>query len=250
MTILNLLKKIKNKKDSIKSAIDLEKLKEELRNDPKFLKGDQGDKGDKGDEGHTPVKRIDYFTNEEIDKFKKDITPVKGKDYFDGKKGDSIKGDTVVGPPGPAGIPGKKAVFNEKGLFEKIVEKVKFIFTEREKEMMKILRSEMAKIAQSMDQIGGGGLSRQSVIDLISGVHGKRADLSSQCNGSNMTFNMPEGFVSKSVSLQGTQFPVIYRPVIDFTEDVDNEQISLVASEVGAPKTGQTLVAIYEEKII
>lgn len=38
----------------------------------------------KGDKGDTPIKGIDYFTQEEIDLFKSDITPIKGVDYNDG----------------------------------------------------------------------------------------------------------------------------------------------------------------------
>jgi hypothetical protein len=70
--------------------------------------------GLKGEKGDTPIKGVDYFTQEEIDDFLKQATPIlgkdyltqeelryilevvtpkKGKDYFDGKDGKSIKGD-------------------------------------------------------------------------------------------------------------------------------------------------------------
>ena len=75
------------------------------------------------------------------------------------------------------------------------------------------------------------------------------ADLSSQCDGVNVTFNMPEGFTAGSVSLQGTQFPLTYRPVIDFTEDTDSQTITLTldGGTFGPPQTGHTLVARYEK---
>ncbi len=63
-------------------------------------------KGEKGDPGYTPLKGIDYMTEEEInqmiDGLKEEVTPVKGVDYFDGEDGESI-----VGPQGPEGKPGK-----------------------------------------------------------------------------------------------------------------------------------------------
>jgi hypothetical protein len=36
----------------------------------------------KGEDGHTPVKGEDYFTQNEIDDFIKQVKPIKGKDYF------------------------------------------------------------------------------------------------------------------------------------------------------------------------
>ena len=41
----------------------------------------------KGENGKTPIKGEDYFTEEEIESFKKEITPKKGEDYIDGKDG-------------------------------------------------------------------------------------------------------------------------------------------------------------------
>ncbi len=45
-------------------------------------------KGEKGEDGYTPIKGKDYFTEQEINKIKKEITPIKGKDYYDGKTPD------------------------------------------------------------------------------------------------------------------------------------------------------------------
>lgn len=39
----------------------------------------------KGDKGDAPIKGRDYYTDEEIENFRKEITPIKGKDYNDGK---------------------------------------------------------------------------------------------------------------------------------------------------------------------
>lgn len=87
--------------------------------------------------------------------------------------------------------------------------------------------------------IGGGGKK----------IKGRqvRDDLSSQCDGSNKTFTLTKAFVSGTVQLFSTQFPIIYRPITDFTENT-NGTITLT-TEVGAPASGQTLVALYEKYI-
>lgn len=66
------------------------------------------------------------------------------------------------------------------------------------------------------------------------------ADLSSQCNGVTKTFTVPlHTFI---ISLQGTEFPQIYRPNVDFTTA---NTILTLGSGVSAPATGQTLVFLY-----
>ena len=74
-----------------------------------------------------------------------------------------------------------------------------------------------------------------------------RDDLSSQCNGSLKTFVLTKKFTPGTVQLFSTQFPIVYRPVIDFTED--SAGTLTLTSEVGAPDSGQTLVALYEKYI-
>ena len=65
-------------------------------------------------------------------------------------------------------------------------------------------------------------------------------DLTSQCNGVLKTFTVPKH--RKAISLLGTQFPIIYRPTIDWTT---SGTILTLTSEVGAPETSQTLVFTY-----
>lgn len=64
------------------------KLLEEMRNDNAKKSGMQIQaemiKGDKGD---SPIKGVDYYTNEEVEQIKKEVTPVKGVDYVDGIDG-------------------------------------------------------------------------------------------------------------------------------------------------------------------
>ena len=70
-------------------------------------------------------------------------------------------------------------------------------------------------------------------------------DLSSQLNGARKIFPLANAYQANSVSLMGTQFPIIYRPVVDFKES-SSAEISLTG-EVGAPASGQTLVVTYEK---
>ena len=67
------------------------------------------------------------------------------------------------------------------------------------------------------------------------------ADVSSQCDGANKTF-YTGGTHFGIVSVCGTQFPLIYRPLIDYTETATG--FALTAA-VSAPDTGQTLVAQF-----
>lgn len=66
----------------------------------------------------------------------------------------------------------------------------------------------------------------------------RKTDVSSQCDGANKTFSVG-GTHFGIMGVFSTQFPIIYRPVIDYTETKTG---ILLTDEVGAPQTGQTLV--------
>lgn len=68
----------------------------------KAVKGEKGDKGDKGDVGPSPVKYVDYFTQEEVALIVEHIQSLV-KDGEPGEKGDQ-------GEPGLPGEPGKTPV--------------------------------------------------------------------------------------------------------------------------------------------
>ena len=68
-----------------------------------------------------------------------------------------------------------------------------------------------------------------------------KVDLTSQCDGANKTFNVG-GTHFGIVGVYGTQFPLIYRPIIDYTETATGFTLT---SAVSAPETDQTLVAQY-----
>jgi len=159
------------------------------------------------------------------------------------------------GPLGPQGLKGNKGDSGDKGekgdsldakaIVTKLLEEIDIKLTEKEKKVLKKLEQKLIIMIQKL-QVHGGGISRADIIDLISGNEYTRADLSAQCNGANMVFTLPDDYVSGSVALWSTQFPIVYRPTTDFTETAAN-QITLVAAQVGPPKTGQTLVCTYDK---
>lgn len=65
-------------------------------------------------------------------------------------------------------------------------------------------------------------------------------DLTDQCNGVLKTFAIPTNF--GVIGVFSTQFPVNYRPLVDWT--LGNKTITLT-SQVSAPETGQTLWIMY-----
>ena len=249
----------KNKKADIVLKVVFDSLSPEQRAE---LKGERGD-----------IFRFDDLTSGQ----KREITGPAGKSLTFGDLTQEQKEELksrLKGPPGEPftfekltpeqkkelmgekGEPGTK--IDEGGLFERLAGGLKaFVadtltkdFNEREKTLIEYLRKEMARIAQAMQRPMGGGLNRQSVLDLISGNAGGnfiREDLSAQCNGSLKVFVLANSYVAGSVQIMSTQFPIIYRPTTDFTESADKE--ITMTSEVGAPQTGQTLVAIYEKSV-
>lgn len=117
----------------------------------------------------------------------------------------------------------------------------------RDRDLWQRIKALVAKAAQGQTRVVGGGLNETAVLNLITGNTGgnfRREDLSAQCDGATKIFSISESYGTGSVQLLSTQFPIIYRPSVDFTESADKE-ITLT-SEVGAPQTGQTLVALYE----
>ncbi len=77
-------------------------------------------------------------------------------------------------------------------------------------------------------KIGGGG----NIIEYY--------DLTSQCNGSAKTFTIPK--CRRVLAVFGTQFPIIYRPGVDWTA---TQTTVTLTSEVSAPEAGQTLYIHY-----
>lgn len=66
----------------------------------------------------------------------------------------------------------------------------------------------------------------------------RTADATAQCDGITKAFTTG-GTHFGIIGVFGTQFPVVYRPVIDYTETSTG---ILLTDEVGAPETSQTLI--------
>lgn len=102
-----------------------------------------------------------------------------------------------------------------------------------DKSAIKGLEEDLKKIseAKGSGNAGGGAVARTRV---------HYYDLTSQCNGVLKTFAVPLNF--GIIGVFSTQFPVNYRPLVDWTEG--NRTLTLT-SEVSAPETGQTLWIAY-----
>ncbi len=78
------------------------------------------------------------------------------------------------------------------------------------------------------------------ILEYTSGVAAAfTSDLSSQCNGSNLIFTIPT--FTTILSLVGTDAPIIYRPLIDFTAS----GTTLTLMGVNPPSLGATLLLTY-----
>jgi hypothetical protein len=167
----------------------------------------------------------------------------------DGKKGDrGPKGDrgepgrSVTGPPGIPGLDGRDGKDGKDGKDgspdtpEQVRDKLESLTDDErlDKTAIRGLKEEMDDV-KKLASAGGvrffGGPNANAV---------QVADLSSQCDGVLKSFYVPKHRFA--LMLVGTQFPVIYRPTVDFT--TANNTLTLT-DEVGAPDTGQTLTFLY-----
>lgn len=173
------------------------------------LKGDQGEKGDPG---------IDGIGKDGVD----------GKNGKDGKDGLTpvVDYEAIISQVSSSIQPSKDGVDGKDGspdTGEQIVEKINDLPIDDDN--LKIDYSHIKNIPEKPVSIRGG---KTRIFNY---------DLSSQCDGVIKTFNVPLNL--GVIGLYSTQAPIIYRPIIDFTEG--NGTLTLT-SEVGAPQTGQTLI--------
>ena len=185
----------------------------------------------KGQSGKTPIAGIDFpipkngHNGKDADEEKiiSKLTKIIRKLIPKPIRGD--KGDSIVGKQGAKGIDGKPP--------EHEIAYNRIRFKNPDGTWGAWLDIEKRDTGRSRGTLHRGGL------DLV------RDDLSSQCDGSTTTFTLTATPKADTVQLYSTQFPIIYRPEVDFTVDVSANTVSLETSEVGAPKSGQTLVAMY-----
>lgn len=228
-------------------------------------------KGLPGEDGKMPEKGVDYFTEKEIAELVDDInkkikvptveeiaarvklpdpiegkTPERGVDYMTEKDVDMIVRKVAKAIK----IPSLEGVITKKEIANMIAEAV----SAKESELPEINPEVLARGLEALkgvDRLDYQALKNRPGVPTYD--TGKRlmvrgggsamysSDLSSQCDGIVKTFTVP---VHKSGQcfLMGTQFPVIYRPTIDYT--ISGTTLTLT-SEVGAPQAGQTLLFNY-----
>jgi len=191
------------------------------------VKGDKGDQGNAGNDGKDGSNGIDGKRGKTGLQGNNGLVGLSGVDGMDGLDGE--KGDT-----GEKGDIGNIPKHQWKGTWIR--------FENPDGEWGKWVNLQGVEGMRGRGgRIFGSGNSNQNFNELL------RVDLSDQCDGVTKTFNMPH-YKGSSVTLQSTQFPIIYRPVVDFTEDgivAVNQATITLTDEVGAPQTGQTLVALY-----
>lgn len=162
--------------------------------------------------------------NHKLAKVRDGKTPIKGVDYFDGQPGKSIDKATVVAaviaqlPP-----PDEETAEDQRDKLESLKGDARL-----DKSAIKGLDDELKRI--ELLPRGGTG-KRQRVFTY---------DLTSQCNGVLKTFGIPTNF--GVIGVFSTEFPIVYRPIIDYT--IGNHSITLT-DQVSAPATGQTLIVQY-----
>ena len=178
----------------------------------KFEKGERGDKGDTGDQGPQGEP---------------------GKDGSDAKKIDEEK--ILQDVLSQIKLPEQKELLLDTP--EQLRDKLEALKDDQrlDKDAVKGLKEEIVSLKELIVKVGtsrGGGGPNANAVQF--------SDLTSQCDGSLKEFQVPRHRVA--LMLCGTQFPLIYRNVTDFT--TSNLKLTLTA-EVTAPTTGQTLIFLY-----
>ena len=207
---------------------DPEEVAQILLDTPSFFKMAKGDKGDKGESvqgppgpqgprGNKPVAGVDYRLPQD------GYTPKKHVDYFDGEPG-------AQGEPGKDGSPDEPLEIAEKlNTTKESVDMSVIKGLEKALEIIRqTIREKMGSSSNKKPRAGGGG----NIVEYY--------DLTSQCDGVTKTFAIPSN--RRVLSVHSTEFPVVYRPVVDWTSV---GKLLTLTSQVSAPASGQTLYLIF-----
>lgn len=197
-------------------------ITQELRRILEEKIGEEGLMTLQGERGHTPIRGVDYLTPKEMRLLKKELQGRSGKH----------------GAPGLPGKDGITEVIYRDGspdTPEQIAEKINSLQEKIDVKSIKGLVQLIQNLKRAIQEkkhggdIGGGGDSVRYY------------DLSSLLDGSTKTFTVPVHLTGKSL-LFGTQFPIIYRPTVDFTE---TRTTITLTDAVGAPQANQSLILYY-----
>jgi len=227
---------IREEKDDMKSEI--QSIKDMVLPIATAKQGEKGEKGDPGKDGKDADEEM--LLQRLIEKIP---PPVKGDPGKDG----------MNGRDGLDGIDGKDA--DEEEIIKKVLQEIpkpkdgripkhewkgyalRFENPDGTWGDWKYLKGEQGERG---GRIYGTGNSNQNFNESL------RVDLSDQCDGATYEFTLP-AYKSGTVTLYSTQFPIIYRPGVDFVE-TNSTTITLQSGEVGAPESGQTLIALYAKQ--
>jgi len=183
-----------------------------------------------GKEGYTPIRGKDYF-NAEDEKILTDfifanipapIVPKNGKDADEKAIENRVLARIPKSKDGKDGSPDTPKQVQEKML--------SLPNPWMPKEAIIGLEEMFMSLQKNAQQKGGGG----------GGSAIQYYDLTSQCNGVLRVFTIPK--TRRVLGIFGTQFPISYRPVVDWT---NTETTLTLTSEVSPPETGQTLYILY-----
>lgn len=190
-------------------------LHRELSQEVRSIKVKDGDSGEQGERGEVGGRGKD------------------GRDGVDGKSGkdgrDGISKDGVDGKDGLRGLLGARGMDGSPDEPEIIREKLETLKGEDRLDASAIKNLPVERILGR--SVGAGGSEIKST------------DLSSQLDGSTKDFTVPAN--KRFNSLMGTQFPIVFRPDVDFTGS--GTTTLTLTSEVSAPEKGQTLILTYAE---
>lgn len=178
-------------------------------------------KGDKGDS-------IQGLQGEKGEKGERGATGPAGAQGSQGARGE--KGDSVVGPAGPQGIPGAPGLKGEsggKGDKGEVGEPGKDI----DPETIEELKAKIEKLEKAPAPVQTPAKAYRIYLK----------DVSAQCDGVNKAFSIGNSHFG-IVGVYGTQFPLNFRPLVDYTE---TQTGILLTAAVSAPESGQTLVIQY-----
>lgn len=217
-------------------------------------------RGNDGKPGRTPQRGVDYFTNKDISLLTTLVTrqlvlPKDGKDGTTPVAGEDYPSEEQI------------KEFVEEEVEKKVIEMAERFITQ---ESMNTMFSKFmqtfgfetvgVKIARALEKLTKGdrldyealknrpgipmydqeASSSKKIVARGGGTDIQYYDLTDETDGVTKTFTIPAN--KRVLGVFGTQFPVQYRPVTDWT--ATTTQLTLT-DEVGAPQTGQTLWIMY-----
>lgn len=212
----------------------------------------------KGDKGDVPIRGIDYLTPHEIEQFVRTIqnrirtptdgndgyTPIAGKDYPT-KKQIQLYIEQHI----PVVKNGKTPVKGIDYFTEQDIQRIIAKFPKQEKLTGRQIVQKVNELEIQSDlQIDASHIKnlpkmvREAAKRTIhrGGSQVNAYDLSASTDGITKTFTIPA--FSLAVAVFGSDFPVVYRPTVDWTA---SGTILTLTGEVPAPTSGATLIFLY-----